>query len=496
MVSMRLILGFGLLLASVTHVTAQEVEQLNADLRMFTVMAAINVAGYDDGINATSDSPVRKAVREDLDALDVPVVTRLKTFFEDHRLDTGDLDLSQYISFALMCGEPPFFDLKAEVPTDLPADVRAIRGLSGLLREFYEEAHIESLWQKYLPAYEEEIMRYQDTLLQIVFETNGYLRFSPTSREAQGFQVYFDMLAAPGSVNTRAYGGDVKLVIHPSAEIRAEELRSAYLLHLLDRLSIRFADVVAKKNVLARYALFAPALEDAYKTNFQLLVTKSLAHAVGTRLRYEPEQNKVQRVDAFLRDGFILTPYFFEKLAEYEKQPASMRKYYGEMIKAIDLKYEGARLQAVTFAEPATRPTPKTRAVAAPKVSEVEKILGRAEGLLQLEELDEAREAFEEALEKAGGQSSQASYGLGRVALDEADPDLALEHFAIAAAVGGDTRLVAMSHIYMGRIEDILGNRDLAVGHYEDALAAGDTSPITDKFAKDGLATAFTGAED
>jgi len=134
--------------------------------------------------------------------------------------------------------------------------------------------------------------------------------------------------------------------------------------------------------------------------------------------------------------------------------------------------------------------------VAAPKVSEVEKILGRAEGLLQLEELDAAREAFEEAIEKAGGQSSQASYGLGRVALDEADPDLALEHFAIAAAVGGDTRLVAMSHIYMGRIEDILGNRDLAVGHYEDALAAGDTSPITEKFAKDGLATAFTGAEE
>ena len=489
------ILAAALPAAAALQAPAQEVEQLNADARMFTVMAAINAAGYDDGLNAASDSPARKALRADLRAVDAAVVTRLKTFFEQNRLENPDLNLSQYISFALMCGEPPFFDLKAEVPTDLPADVRAIRGLSGLLREFYEKADIASLWRKYLPAYEAEMLRYQDALVQMVFETNGYLRLSPTSREARGFQVYFDLLAAPGSVNTRAYGGDVKVVVHPSAEIRIEELRSAYLLHLLDRLSIRHADVVAKKNVLARFALFAPALEEAYKTNFQLLVTKSLAHAVETRMRYEAEEKKLAQVDARLREGFILTPYFYEKLAEYEKQPESMRRYYDSMLKDIDLKREGARLQDVRFAERPSRPAARPRPAAKPEVSEVEKLLARAEGLLQLEELDNARKTFEEALEKAGGVNAQASYGLGRVALDEADPDLALEHFAAAAAAGGGARLTAMSHIYMGRIEDLLGNRELAVEHYNSALAAGDTSPITRKFAEGGLAAPFTGVE-
>lgn len=495
MLGLRLISGAIFLTATVLQTPAQEVEQLNADVRMFTVMAAINIAGYDDGLNAVSGSAVRKALREDLGGLNPAIAARLKTFFEQHRFENPDFNLSQYISFALMCGEPPFFDLKAEVPTDLPADVRAIRGLSGLLREFYETARIESLWQKYLPAYEAEILRYQEALVQMVFEINGYLRLSPTSREARGFQVYFDLLAAPGSVNTRAYGGDVKVVIHPSAEIRIEELRSAYLLHLLDRLSIRHADVVAKKNELARYALFAPTLEEAYKTNFQLLVTKSLAHAVETRLRYEATEKKLARVDAYLRDGFILTPYFYEKLAEYEKQQESMRRYYDSMIKAIEPKYEGARLQNVHFSERQSSPATRPRPVAKPVVSEVEKILARAEGLLMLEELDSARKAFEEALEEAGGESSQASYGLGRVALDEADPDLALEHFAAAAEANSDARLAAMSHIYMGRIEDILGNRELAIEHYNDALATGDTSPITKKFAEDGLAAPFDGAE-
>ena len=212
-------------------------------------------------------------------------------------------------------------------------------------------------------------------------------------------------------------------------------------------------------------------------------------------MRYETEEKKLARVDARLREGFILTPYFYEKLAEYEKQPQSMRRYYESMIGDIDLKREGERLQEARFAERRSRPASRPRPVAKPEVSAVEKLLARAEGLLQLEELDNARKTFEEALEKAGGANAQASYGLGRVALDEADPDLALEHFAAAAAAGGGARLVAMSHIYMGRIEDILGNRELAVEHYNNALAAGDTSPITKKFAEDGLAAPFTGAE-
>ena len=130
------ILAAALPAAAAWPMPAQEAEQLNADVRMFAVMAAINVAGYDDGLNAASDSPARKALRDDLSALDATVVTRLKTFFEQNRLENPDLNLSQYISFALMCGEPPFFDLKAEVPTDLPADVRTIRGLSGCCANF------------------------------------------------------------------------------------------------------------------------------------------------------------------------------------------------------------------------------------------------------------------------------------------------------------------------------------------------------------------------
>jgi len=129
-------------------------------------------------------------------------------------------------------------------------------------------------------------------------------------------------------------------------------------------------------------------------------------------------------------------------------------------------------------------------------VSEEESLLSRAEGLLQLGEIEEARELYEEVLGEEGTGHGQAYYGLGRIALDEADPDLALEHFSEAAEKAGEGRIRAMSHIYMGRIQDLFYNRDLAVGHYQAALESGDTSPIVREFAEQGLSEPFTGVDD
>ncbi len=495
-VASRAICVAALLAALCAPLRSQTEDQLVADIRMFTVMAAINVGGYDDGLNAEAASPVRKALREDLESIDSGMKSRLQTFYEQKKQADPEHDLSQYISFSLMCGEPPFFDLKAEVPTDLPLDIRPIRGISALLREFYEVAGIEELWEKYRPAYDNEMLRYQDALIEAVFEINGYLRMPTSSRETRGFRVYFDLLAAPGNINMRAYGGDVKIVIHPSSELRGEEIRAAYLLHQLDRLSIRYAESVTRKEDLSRFAMFAPALDNAYKTNFQLLVTKSLAHAVQTRMRYEPEERKRQRIGEQLRQGFILAPYFYEKLAEYEKQPQSLRRYYETMIDDINLRHEAERIQSVKFAE---KPPAKPRAPrreAKPQVSKEESLLSQAEGLLQLNELERARRVYEQVLAGTGPGRGQASYGLGRIALDEADPDLALEHFANAAEQTGDARIRAMSHVYMGRIQDILGFRELAVEHYQSALDSGDTSPIVRGFAEQGLEEPFTGMEE
>jgi hypothetical protein len=80
----------------------------------------------------------------------------------------------------------------------------------------------------------------------------------------------------------------------------------------------------------------------------------------------------------------------------------------------------------------------------------------------------------------------------------EADPDLAREHFLEVAETADDPHLEAMAHIYVGRIEDVVGNRDQAVLHYKLALDAGDPSQHTRELAEQGIAAPFhrPGAEE
>ena len=53
-----------------------------------------------------------------------------------------------------------------------------------------------------------------------------------------------------------------------------------------------------------------------------------------------------------------------------------------------------------------------------------------------------------------------------------------------------------MSHVYMGRILDIFGERDQAIEHYRAALDTGETSPVIRGFSEQGIAEPFTGMED
>ncbi len=469
-----------------------EENQLDTDVRMFTVMAAINVAGYDDGVGARGDSPVRQAVRRRLESFDGPSKKLLQTAYEQFRLRDPAENLSQFVTYALLCQGPPTFDLYADLPTDLPPDVRPIRSLGPILQQFYREADIESLWLEHQPAYEEELLRYQTALAPMLIRTAGYLRIGPQSREFQGFKVWIDLMGAPNALNTRLYGGNMQVVAHPSDTIHLTEIRHAFLMHLLDRLSIRNREVVAGKQVLSRFAFFAPALDDTYKEDFELLVTKSLVKAVEARLDHRDAEAAKPAVEQALREGYILTPYFYEALAKYEETTQIMNNFYTEMIEGIDVKKEAARLQNVKFAEPAeispSQPVEPRRI----ELSLLDKKLQQAEFLFREEMFVEAQQAFVAAIELAGGRNAQAEYGLGRVAAQEGEAELAIEHFLVAANLAVDEpHIRAMSHIYVARISDIMGERDAAIEHYNLAQQVGDPAPRTQELITEGLNQQF-----
>jgi len=105
-------------------------------------------------------------------------------------------------------------------------------------------------------------------------------------------------------------------------------------------------------------------------------------------------------------------------------------------------------------------------------------------------EYEEARQIFE-SVSSQYGPHPRVLYGLALVASQQKQPERAKEHFAAAASLSTDARTKAWSHIYLGRLLDLEGNRPAAQAEYQAALAAGDSATDTREAAEKGLQNAF-----
>ena len=124
--------------ASAGHAASAPVSsdnQFDANITLFSTLAAINAAGYDAGINAPiyANIPIRAEIRAELAKRTIPCLGELKDFYRQHKKASEAADLGQYISFALIADGPPSFELH---PVELPDDVQPIKEFSGLLARF------------------------------------------------------------------------------------------------------------------------------------------------------------------------------------------------------------------------------------------------------------------------------------------------------------------------------------------------------------------------
>ena len=283
---------------------------------LFTTLAAINAAGYDTGIDSALNESykLRTQLRAELAKRKIPCLPEIRALYTEHKKPTGAADLGQYISFSLLAGDAPKFELPSG---ELPPDVEPLRPLSALLERFYKEADVEGLWKRSQPAYQHVIEEYQEPIINTLFEANGYLR-NPSGNSVQRFQIYIDLLGEPNQAQVRSYKNDYYVVITPTAEPVLDEIRDAYLAYLVDPLSFKYAAAIKEKQSLQKFAEDAPALDLAYKDDFKLLVTKCLIKAIDSRMMHGGAAKREAYIDDAMKQGFILTAALADLLPRYE----------------------------------------------------------------------------------------------------------------------------------------------------------------------------------
>ena len=467
---------------------SNEQNQLDGNEALFTVLAAINMAGYDDQIDAVSTHVFRHTLRTELASKNLDSVFELKRFYRDHKLKTPGAELSRYISYGLLIDGPPAFDYRD--PDMLrPPDVTSIEGLSPLLAAFYKEANIGELWRRAQPFYDQLIAQYQEPAASAVLDVNAFTRNATSGYLGRRFQIYLDLLGAPNQIQTRSYADDYFIVLTPSPEPQADGIRHAYLHYLIDPLSLKFSEEISKKHALGDYAQGAGALDEHYKTNFIDLASESLIKAIESRMDHKPVL-----AEQAMKEGFVLAPALAEQLANYEKQEVALRMYFPALFASLDFKKEEQRLSNIEFAaSPATRVVRPAQSAKPAPLTGAAKSLAEGEDAYRDRNLDQAKLTFLRVMEETAERPlhAKAYYGLARVAVLQRDPETGDRLFRKVLELSPDDEIKSWSLLYLARLADSQGDRTQAVENYRAVLTVTGAPETVRQAALKGVAEAF-----
>ena len=491
---------------------------------VFIMAAALNACGYDEGLEESA--PVRRRVRDEINqALAKSEDARAKRdkvclFMAQHRITGTAGDISQYVSLALYLTPPPEIETAAEL-TEMPPDSTQVAGIVPLLKDFVAAVDLHGIWLAVHHIYDEEADRLHDPLSKMIVGTNLYLKLPASTYEGRRFVVVIEPQLSPHAVNARIYGTDYVVVVSPDAagQIRMSDVRHTYLHYVIEPLIYARTSAVDRMQPILKEVREAP-MEYRYRSDSVALTIECLIKAIEARTmdtgipvfkipagvdrsdlpRYEHErQIYQQKVDTIrwaavrhdMTQGFVLTQYFFEQLIQFEKDPASLRDTIGEMVYSMDPDQQVRRARQIEFdKESDGEVLGRSRPRKLTGLDLAESRLADGDVATASAMARQVLTVHSDTLESAA-ESARANFILARAAILTGHPDQAIDGFQKTLATTREPRLLAWSHIYLGRMLDLDCKREEAVAEYRAALAARDGQQDTRLAAERGVKAAY-----
>ena len=469
---------------------------LDTNETLFAVLTAMNTCGYNVDLNISDAqrlnirAEVERNLRNSEDAQ--TTMTTMCEWYLAHRGRDAAHDLSQYVSLALYLQGPPHF-LPRVKEEDLPPDAVPLAQFGTLLERFYDKAQLHTIWERHRANYAALIERYHIPLAKMVFDTDIYLKLQSGGYLGRSFTIYLDFMGDPSQANARNYGSDYYVVIFPSPDpesvdpLKMPQIRHTYLHYLLDPLAEKHFTAIKRLDPLLQSLKRAP-LEESFRSDISLLVTECLVRAIEIRTtgtKQTAEAMRLQAVDDAVKQGYILTKYFYTALLTFEKDPAGLRSAYLDMLENIDVKAQQKAANDIQFAQ-----------VAAPELVQLSRMEDRrmlvtAEKRLAANDPKGAQELAQQALDRKIGDQGRALFILAQVAVANKNREGALDNFQKAIQATKDPKVVAWSHVYLGRILDMKEEREAAMNEYRAALTVGAELPEVRAAAERGLQQAY-----
>lgn len=469
---------------------------VDRDIRVFVMSAALNVAGFDIEL-APRYHPVRQLLRDSLAEIDEGLAGRLREFYDDQRGDDShEAQLARYISLALNVADPPGMQPFVEDEDLMPPDARAVAGVLPLVRELYAGAGLARLWAVLGRTYDTALDKLVEPIRDTLVRTEAYLRVPSGMSSGRRVVILLELSLPLNSVNVRNYPDSLYVVLGDSTTVPTGSVRHGYFHALLDsQMAVyRESDLMRVSGLLGRIEDVEGVRPDL-AGDFENMAVESLIRAAEIRMDFRGSVDAArQEIDSAYREGMILVPFFDEQLASFESSGLGIREYFADMMAALDVEVERARLSETFFAiDPSETVAVRGEVpVSEPAPDPARQVLEEAQQALDTGDNATARALLSRVLSDLDPENAAALYGMGLIASREQDIEGAREYFDRTIASGtAEPYVLVWSHVNLGRIADLVCDRESALGHYRSALEIGGDAEAALDLARQGLAMPF-----
>jgi len=467
--------------------------------QVFSVMCALDAAGFDADSPTLGIYPLHAALRERLLQLQTPAALAVRQYYQKHQFLSPDETLEPFLTFALIIGPPPDFPLTVS-RDDIPPSALTVDDFGPLLRNFYAQAHLRREWLAVKPEVDEEMDRLNGPLHKIVFTTTAYLRELMNPQTSRTFTVYVEPLVG-NRVLFRNIGDRYAMIVGPGPQLPLDSIRHGFLHFMLDPLVLRYQQVISTRRVLLKIADRAPQLPLAYQRDFIGLFDECLVRAAELRL----ENPSPSRLAAVLqnddRTGFILVRPLYRQLILFEKAQPAMSFYFPALATGINVSAEEKRFADFQFASTSEKIASSGlagEADAGSPAQQLQQQLLLGDRQIAMQNGKAAAATFQSIL-RTHPNLPRAVYGLAIASVLQGQGEKAEDLFKqlvhappnASKNMAPTPDILAWAHVYLGRIQDLQGNRAQAEAEYKAALAVVGAPEEALVAAQQGLNTPY-----
>ena len=441
-------------------------------------------------------------------------------YIAQHKMTGTELDIAQYISLSLYLTPPPELETTADL-TEMPPDATQVAEIVPHLKDFADAVDLHGIWLTVHHIYDEQAAQLHDPLSQMIVSTNLYLKMAASTYDGRRFIVVTEPMLSPSTVNARIYGTDYVVVVSPvNGTIHMTDVRHTYLHYLIEPLLYARANAIDRTQPILKEIREAP-LEFRYRSDTVPLTVECLIKAIEARTmntgiptykippdvdrsqlpRYEHERQlteqkkeavRVATVQHDMKQGFVLTQYFYEQMLQFEKDPASLKDTIGEMVYSMDVDQQVHRARQTEFDKEADAEVlgrSKPHKLTGMELAEAQLSNGDMAGASAMAQKVLAKQSDTIA---SAADSARAYFILARVAAMTGHPEQAIDDFQKTLTTTKEQRLKAWSHIYLARMLDLDCKREPALSEYKLALTVRDGREDTRLAAERGVKNAYS----